>query len=119
MFGYIRPAYKELKVKQFDAYKACYCGLCRTLSKEFGTASKFILNYDFVLLVMLLWDKDEKVQFHNGKCAAHPCRKRMYCQTNAAMKNSAAMSIVLAWWKLQDDIHDFSNPSRVEWLRWR
>ena len=106
MFGYIRPAYRELKVKEFEAYKACYCGLCRTLGKKFGNASKFILNYDFVFLVMLLWDCTEPVHFEQGRCAVHPCRKRMYCRTNMALEKSAAMSVILAWWKIQDDIKD-------------
>ena len=50
MFGYIRPVTAELKVKEYELYRAVYCGLCRSLGKCTGCASKLTLNYDFVFL---------------------------------------------------------------------
>ncbi|MBQ8974682.1 MAG: hypothetical protein IJ072_03025 [Oscillospiraceae bacterium] len=105
MFGYIRPAYKELKVRQYEAYNACYCGLCRTLGEKYGTAARMVLNYDFVLLVMLMW-QEEKVQMLQGRCPVKLCRKRPYCRATAATEKSAAMSVILAYHKFLDDIHD-------------
>lgn len=106
MFGYIRPVTPELKVKELDAFKACYCGLCHTLGNEYGTAARFILNYDFVYLAMLLWDKDTPVEFENKRCIACPHKKKQCCKNNAALETAAGLSIILTWWKLQDEIAD-------------
>ena len=106
MFGYIRPAYPELKLREYEAYRACYCGLCRALGSRYGLVARMILNYDFVLLVMLLWQPDEPVRFANARCPVKLCRKRPYCRSCAAMEKSAAMSVILAYHKLRDDVRD-------------
>ena len=28
MFGYVKPAYPELLVKEYELYRAVYCGIC-------------------------------------------------------------------------------------------
>ena len=55
MFGYVRPLRAELKVKTLEQYQAAYCGLCRTLGKEFGFAARFTVSYDLVFLYLLLY----------------------------------------------------------------
>lgn len=106
MFGYIRPVTPELKVKELDSFKACYCGLCHTMGREYGLASRFILNYDFVYLTMLLWDKDVPVEFEYKRCIACPHKKKRCCKANNALETAAGMSIILAWWKIKDEIED-------------
>jgi len=108
MFGYIRPVTTELKVKELDAFKACYCGLCHVLGKQYGFLSRFILNYDFVYLTMLLWDKDTPVEFEGKRCAACPHKKKKCCKQNGAFEKAAALSLILYWWKIQDEIQDES-----------
>ena len=71
MFGYIRPLKDELKVREFNRYKACYCGLCHTLKEQYGAFARNILSYDFVFLAMLLWDSEEPVT-HCARCLASP-----------------------------------------------
>jgi hypothetical protein len=56
MFGYIRPLKGELKLREFEKFRACYCGLCSALGKEYGITSRLILNYDFFFLAALMWD---------------------------------------------------------------
>ena len=106
MFGYIRPVTTELKVKELDAFKACYCGLCHEMGKKFGFLSRFLLNYDFVFLTMLLWDKDTPVQYEKKRCAGCPFKKKQFCKSSEAFEKSAALSVILSWWKMQDEIHD-------------
>ena len=53
MFGYIRIAKPELKVKEYEMYKAVYCSLCRVLGKNYGIWSRFTLSYDFTFLALL------------------------------------------------------------------
>jgi len=106
MFGYLRPMQGELKVHELERFKACYCGLCHTLGKDYGVASRFILGYEFVFLSMLLWDADEPVIIKRKRCIASPFRKRPYCARNGAYGICAAYSVILTWWKLRDTVAD-------------
>lgn len=106
MFGYIRPLKDELKVREFEAFKACYCALCHTLKTQYGTFSRFILNYDFTFLSMLLWDEDETPVNKCARCIASPFRKKTYCEPSRALQICAGYSIILAWWKLRDSVAD-------------
>ena len=56
MFGYVRPFRPELKCKDFDLYRATYCGLCRCLRRRYGLAAPMLLNFDFTFLALLLWE---------------------------------------------------------------
>lgn len=50
MFGYVRPSVRDLPEEELDRFRAMYCGLCHTLSRRYGQAARFILNYDFTYL---------------------------------------------------------------------
>lgn len=106
MFGYIRPIQGELKVYELERFKACYCGLCHALGKNYGTAARFILNYELVFLAMLLWDRDEPLSIKRRLCIASPCRKKRYCVKNEALDSCAGYSVILTWWKLRDTVAD-------------
>ena len=106
MFGYLRPAQGELKVRELERFKACYCGLCRTLGKKYGQTARFVLSYELVFLSMLLWGEDDPVAIRSGRCMASPCRKKRYCAPNKAMGDCAGYNVVLSWWKLRDTIED-------------
>ena len=106
MFGYIRPLQGELKVRELERFKACYCGLCHTLGKKYGVAARFILNYELVFLSMLLWDPGESPVIKKKRCMASPCRRKRCCDTNRAFDECAGYSVILTWWKLKDTIAD-------------
>jgi hypothetical protein len=106
MFGYIRPLKDELKVREFDAFKSCYCALCHTLKTQYGTFSRFILNYDFTFLAMLIWDEGETPVNKCTRCIASPFRKKTYCAPSRALEICAGYSVILAWWKLRDSVAD-------------
>ena len=108
MFGYIRPVQGELKVRELERFKACYCGLCQTLGKKFGLAARFILNYELVFLAMLLWDPEESPVICRKRCIASPLRKKRCCAGNDALSACAGYTVILTWWKLQDTIIDES-----------
>ena len=106
MFGYIRPLKDELKVREFEQFKTCYCAVCHTLKEEYGFISSFFLNYDFTFLAMLLWDTDEKPVPRCARCAASPVIKKNYCAPTTALRDCAGYSVILSWWKLKDAIQD-------------
>jgi hypothetical protein len=96
----------ELKVRELERFKACYCGLCHALGKKYGIVARFILNYEFVFLAMLLWGEVEPLDMKRGRCVASPFRRKRYCARNGALDSSAGYSVILTWWKLRDSIAD-------------
>lgn len=115
MFGYVKPRIPELLVRDHELYKATYCGLCRTMGKTTGCASKFTLNYDFVFLALLRMAlTGEKAEIKKRRCAVHPFKKRPMLEPNEAMKFSAKTSVILTRSKLKDNINDSRGLSRIK-----
>ena len=106
MFGYIRPVKDELKVREFEQFKTCYCALCHTLKSEYGRLSRFFLSYDFTFLSMLLWDAGDLPEPRCARCVASPLVKKNYCVPTQTLKDCAGYSVILSWWKLKDAIKD-------------
>ena len=67
LFGYVLPYQADLKVWQWQAYRAYYCGLCMQLKERYGFLPRFVLNYDFVFLVLqTLFKGTRSVKFPKG-----------------------------------------------------
>ena len=45
MFGYIVIHKPELKVREYEAYQAGYCGLCRSLRRRYGRLGQLALSF--------------------------------------------------------------------------
>ena len=54
MFGYLQIQKSELLVRESEAYKAVYCGLCRQMGKDYSVFTRFTLSYDCTFYAMLL-----------------------------------------------------------------
>ena len=106
MFGYVRPFQPELKCKDFDLYKACYCGLCRAMRRRYGLLAPFFLHYDFTFLTLLLWQPDDVRPTCRGRCYANPLRKKAMCPDSPALEAAADESVILTYWKLRDSAAD-------------
>ena len=106
MFGYVRPLRSELKCKDFDLYRATYCGLCRCLRQRYGLIAPMFLNYDFTFLALLLWEPEDTFTPCRGRCYANPLVKESMCPDRPALEQAADESVVLAWWKLRDTVED-------------
>ena len=106
MFGYVRPSAGRLSEEEMRRFGAAYCGLCRVLGERYGQAARFILNYDFTFLAILLWPSEAGDGVLRRGCAAHPIRKRAYYPGNAALELAADESVILAWWQIQDALSD-------------
>ncbi len=105
MYGYVRPLKGELKVSEYEAYHQLYCGLCHALKKRGGFFTRFVVNYDFTFLAMLLW-RGDKPECERRSCPARLGMKCSCIAENEALITSADYSIILAWWKLEDSIYD-------------
>ena len=106
MFGYVRPLQPELKCKDYDLYKATYCGLCRCLRRRYGLIAPMLLNFDFTFLALLLWEPENRFTPCLGRCHGNPLMKKPMCQDSRALELAADESVILAWWKLRDSIQD-------------
>ena len=106
MFGYVRPVRDELKGKDFDLYRATYCGLCRCMRRACGPLAPLFLNFDFTFLALLLWEPEERFTPCTGRCCANPAVKKPMCPDSPALELAARESMILAWWKLRDSVSD-------------
>ena len=106
MFGYVRPVRDELKCRDFDRYRAVYCGLCRCMKERCGWISTWFLNYDFTFLALLLTPEEEPWAPCRKRCSVNPLLKKTVCPAGPALELAADESVVLTWWQLQDKVRD-------------
>lgn len=107
MFGYVMPYKPELKVRDFEQYRSIYCGLCKELGKRYGVMSRFLLNYDLVL-VGLLADalSGDAGDMRVEGCFANPLLKKHTLHTTPGLELAADGLVMLSWHKLTDNLED-------------
>ena len=77
MFGYLTARTDLLDEERAARYKACYCGLCRSLRSRRGLPSAMTLNFDVSFLVLLLCSLYEpEERSGDDPCPVHPFRPR-------------------------------------------
>lgn len=106
MFGYITINPKTLTEEEQKRYRACYCGLCRTLRRRYGDAGRLALSNDMTFLSMLLaalYEPGETLR--EERCPLHPLRRHR-AVTHAAAEHAADMNVILAYYKCVDDAQD-------------
>ena len=109
MFGYIRACKPELKIKEYETYKAVYCSLCKKLGKNYGLLSRLTLSYDFTFLALLNAAlSDENLCFEQKRCAFNPLKKCNYCkkEKDAFLDFPAAAAMIMLYYKICDNIAD-------------
>ena len=107
LFGYIRIAKPELKIKEYETYKAIYCTLCKQLGRHYGLFARLTLSYDFTFLALLrLSLQDKCVGFEQKRCAFNPLKKCNYCKEKEEFSLPAAAAMILIDHKIRDNIAD-------------
>lgn len=120
LFGYVRVCKPELKVKEYEMYKAVYCSLCKHLGKKYGILSRLTLSYDFTFLALINMSlKDECEEFYKGRCAFNPIKKCNYCKSVASLDMPAAAAMIMLYYKLLDNIDDEKGIKKVLYLALR
>ena len=114
MFGYVRPPQDRPEAER-KRFGRAYCGLCHALGARYGTAARFILNYDFTFLAILLSEREEGPIRH-GRCAAHPVHGRDRLESTPALALAADESVILAYWQARDGVEDHG---RLHGLKYR
>ena len=107
MFGYVRINKQELLVKDYEAYRASYCGLCKTLGKRYSVFSRALLNYDFTFYALLLQSLSPcDVKICRQGCLFNPLSKRKCCVYSTELEKAADALILTSYFKLDDSIAD-------------
>ncbi|WP_312636461.1 DUF5685 family protein [Oscillibacter sp.] len=105
MFGYVRPPLDLLPAEEQERFRRAYCGLCHTLRRRCGLPARFILNYDFTFLAILL-SGGEEPEIRCERCVASPLKKRTCCGAHPALDLAADESVILAYWQARDGVAD-------------
>ena len=110
MFGYVRPFKSELLVREYDQYKAAYCQLCRALKEHYGRAASFTLSYDCTFYALLMLStREARLSFHHGRCVMNPLKRCDFLESDGeAYHKAAALSVLLTYHKLRDNLEDDS-----------
>lgn len=107
MFGYVMPYKLELKIKDYEMFKAYYCGLCLSIKENFSNLCRLSLNYDMTFLGILLDSlSSDKNSYEVSRCIAHPLKKKPKVINNKALNYAAFCNVALVYYKLLDDYND-------------
>ena len=115
MFGYIKTDKPEMKIKEYEAYRGLYCSLCKAMGKHFGILARLTLSYDitFLLLARLSFTGTLPI-FEGGRCPFNPTKKCNYCcNTDEELRYAAAVSMMMFYHKVRDNIADGSMSKRL------
>ncbi len=105
MFGYILPPPEAFAPQEHEQFRMAYCGLCHTLQRRYGFFSRFILNYDFTYLAILL-SPGSGFSPCAARCPVSPLKRRCYYPGCDALDLAADESVILTYWQLMDGIAD-------------
>ncbi len=115
MFGYVKTDRGELRIREYEYYRASYCGLCRSMGKCTGQCSRMLLSYDFAYLANVRMALcGTKPQFKRRRCPAHPLRRRSMMEYNEQLTYCAAASAILAYEKCRDNVADERGIRRLK-----
>ena len=115
MFGYVRTVRGELRIREYEYYRASYCGLCRAMGKCTGQCSRMLLSYDFAYLANVRMTLAGVVPaFRKRRCLVHPLRKRVMMERNGELDFCAAASAILAFEKCRDNVADERGFARFK-----
>lgn len=113
MFGYVVVDKPSLRVREFDYYRATYCGLCHAMGKCTGCVSRLTLSYDvtfFALVREML--EGTKVEFEKKRCPRHIIKPINTVVVNEPLEYSAYVGGILTSQKIVDNINDESGVKK-------
>ena len=115
VFGYLRPDKPELKIREYEAYKSVYCGLCKYLGKNYGIASRLTLSYDCTVIALLIMSlRNENIKTVQKRCVVNPLKKCNFSLSDGeSYRFAGAVSVIMTYYKLEDGILDSKGFKRL------
>ena len=106
MFGYLRPMKPEMKICEFQAYNAVYCGFCRAMGRG-GSLLRLTLSYDFTFYSLLALSlKDDFCGYCTCRCPAKLFSKKACVKESGELDYAANLAVLLLYSKLCDNLCD-------------
>ena len=107
MFGYVLPDKPELKMREYELFRAYYCGVCKEMGKRSGQLSRMTLNYDITFLALLLSAvSGDYFELKRERCIAHPVKKRLVAKNSKIIKYASDINVILAYYNIEDNWKD-------------
>ena len=106
MLGVMTVRKDELKFREFDRYRAFYCGLCRSIGKRCGSVCRLALSFEMTFLAMLhtaLYESETQMDF--CRCVLHPIHRRQML-SGEAIDYCADLSAMVSYYDLRDGWED-------------
>ncbi len=114
MFGYVVVDKPSLRIREYDYYRATYCGLCHTMGSCTGCLSRLTLSYDVTFFVLMReMIEGTKVEFVKKRCVRHPIKKINTVKQNPQLEYGACVGAQLAYLKIIDNVNDEKGIKRL------
>ncbi|HPD02698.1 MAG TPA: DUF5685 family protein [Eubacteriales bacterium] len=106
MFGYVIPDKPNMLIKDWTAFRAVYCGLCKALGKTGAAATRFLTNYDSAFLAALIYAvTDTPFEAVPARCILS-VKKKPIAKVDKILTAVADATVILGYFKLCDDVED-------------
>lgn len=113
MYGYITPDTDKVGPRDFAMFRAAYCGLCVSLKENYGQLSRYSTSYDMAFFTLVSLEATApKLEFDNIRCIGQPALKTII-KPGPFMTKMSAISIILFYYKLLDDVIDGSGKKAL------
>lgn len=113
MLGVMMVRKDEMKFREYDRYRAFYCGLCRAIGKRCGSVCRLALSFEMAFLAMLhtaLYESETTTELR--RCGLHPVHKRPMLG-NEAIDYCADLSALVSYYDLRDGWEDEHRVDRL------
>lgn len=117
MFGYIRIFKPQLRICEYEEYRAVYCTLCRELGKRYGPLSRMVLNYDYTFVTILYMAlHKQSPHYEKGRCVFNPLKKCGFCTCDKeGFAITSAVTASTFYQKVNDNISDSRFFGKIGW----
>lgn len=107
MFGYLKPDNPYLYLKDETLYKSLYCGICKSIGKVCGQIPRITLTFDMAFMSAISHNiLGIDVKINKERCIAHHIKKRPVAKPDEISLKLGAVNVLLAYYKVKDDIVD-------------
>ncbi len=112
------PEKAHLYMKDFDLYRSFYCGICKSMERQFGQLSRFTINYDITFLAILLHNYlGVDVSFEKLKCITNPFAQRKSVVENELTDLIASYNVILGYYVAYDKAVDDNSTKAKSAMR--
>lgn len=113
LFGYVKPLPGELLLKEYELYKAVYCGLCHTGGKRISRFTRLFLSYDFTALAVLRLALQGEEPNTVKRFCPYALKRKKALDCDGVFTYVAAAFACLSYCKAADDVADEKGLKRL------